>query len=180
MHSGKHKNLNIFFRRWSAPMVLAASVALSSCESTGTLSGGGAHSDYLVARRALENGNYTVAIRHYERLLGAFGAEAGHLQLEYAHSLLRANRFDDAIRQADMLVDRQVGSLRSSALAVRGTARHEAARLAATNGTGNVTALLEAAEADLSAFLGAQADLDAAGAMRARLEMIRADLRLAG
>lgn len=162
---------------WRPVLVLAAASLVASCEHTGTLAGGGAQSDYLVARRALENGNYVVAIRHYERLLEELGADAGYLQLEYAHSLLRANRFDDAVRQASLLIDVHSGALRGSALAVRGTALHERARLMSVRGDDDTRSLLERADEDLSAFLASNAELDAGGAMRARRELVRADLR---
>lgn len=74
------------------------------------------------------------------------------------------------------------GSIRASALAVRGTARHEAARARIDAGDRGpeTRALLAAAREDLTAFLGQPGALDTAGAMRARLELIAADLRSMG
>ncbi|MCC5970470.1 MAG: tetratricopeptide repeat protein [Pararhodobacter sp.] len=153
--------------------------ALIGCESTGTLAGGGARSDYLVARSALENGNYPLAIRRYESLITQMGpGESTRLQLEYAHTLLRANRYDDAIQAASPLATRNPDSIQASALAVRGTARHEAARLMIERGQHTeARALLEAARSDLASFLQDNAALDTAGSMRARSELIAADLR---
>ena len=160
--------------------MLAAAVLMASCESAGTIPGGGAGSDYRVARQALETGNYNLAIRRYEALISrAAPGTARRLELEHAHSLLRADRHADAITAASGLIGAADGSIRGSALAVRGTARHEAARLRIDRGDrGSETrALLTAAQEDLRGFLGQHAELDAAGTMRARSELIAADLR---
>ena len=163
-----------------APRLAALSlVLLASCEAAGTLAGGGAQSDYLVARQALETGNYDLAVRRYDRLMGTLdSASAARVQLEYAHALLRANRFDDAIAAADPLIAGQSGSIQASALAVRGTARHEAARarLAQGQADGATRALLESAREDLTRFTRQNESLDTAGSMRARLQLIDADL----
>lgn len=159
--------------------LISAVILLASCEAAGTLPGGGPRSDYMVARQALETGNYTLAIRRYENLIaGQEGRSAARLQLELAHALLRANRFDDAIAQATRLTDRQGDSIQASALAVRGTARHEAARARMERGENGpeLRALLEGARDDLAAFLRNHASLDAAGSMRARTQLIEADL----
>lgn len=159
-----------------------AVLLLSSCEGAGTIAGGGIGSDYRVARQALETGNYTLALRGYESLLQRAGPAAGRLELEYAHGLLRANRFDDAIRVATGLVGHDQRAIRASALAVRGTARHEAARALLDRRARDATALelLRGAEADLAGFLQLAPELDAAGSMRARTTLIAADLAGAG
>jgi len=165
---------------WSAVGLLAAALALSSCESAGTLPGGGARSDYLVARQALETGNYALAVRRYEVLIARSApGTARRLELEHAHSLLRADRHEEAIRVASGLIGAADGSIRGSALSVRGTARHEAARLRLDRGDrgAGTRDLLTAARGDLTAFLDRHSELDAAGSMRARLELIAADLR---
>jgi len=171
-----------FARASTALFLVVVAGALIACESAGTLAGGGPRSDYLVARQALENGNYPLAIRRYEALIARMGqGESARLQLEYAHSLLRANRFDDAIQAAGPLAARNQDSIQASALAVRGTARHEAARLAIERGErAQARVLLEAARDDLATFLQRSAALDAAGSMRARSELIAADLRSLG
>ena len=158
---------------------LCAVLLLASCEAAGTLAGGGAQSDYLVARQALETGNYDLAIRRYGALMDQVDASAAsRLQLEYAHALLRGNRYDEAVALCDTLIARQTGSIRASALSVRGTARHEAARrlLDAGREPATARALLVAASADIDAFLAAPGALDAAGSMRARSQLISADL----
>lgn len=164
-------------------VLLAALLALGSCERAGTLAGGGAYSDYLVARQALETGSYAVAARRYEALLARMApGTARRLELEYAHSLLRADRHAEAAEAAGALAGAADGSIRASALAVRGTARHEAARARIDAGdTGpEIRGLLAAARDDLAAFLRQPGAVDSAGAMRARLELIAADLRALG
>ncbi|KPQ07394.1 MAG: Tetratricopeptide repeat [Rhodobacteraceae bacterium HLUCCA12] len=171
------------FVRFPKALLLAVLAgALVGCENAGTLAGGGPRSDYLVARTALENGNYPLAIRRYETLIDRVGPGASaRLQLEYAHSLLRASRYDDAIQATASLAERNPDSIQASALAVRGTARHEAAREFIERGESDeARALLEAARADLDRFLDDNAALDAAGSMRARTELIAADLRSLG
>ena len=169
-------------RPLNALFLVVVAGSLLACEAAGTLAGGGARSDYVVARQALERGNYPLAIRRYETLMAQIGAgESTRLQLEYAHSLLRANRFDDAIQVAEPLAARNPDSIQASALAVRGTARHEAARQAIERGEhAQARVLLEAARGDLAAFLQSHAGMDAAGSMRARAELIAADLRSLG
>lgn len=167
-----------FARPLKALCLTVVAGSLLGCEAAGTLAGGGARSDYLVARQALESGNYPLAIRRYETLMSRMGpGESTRLQLEYAHSLLRANRYDDAIQAAGPLAARNPDSIQASALAVRGTARHEAGRQAIERGErAQARVLLEAARTDLAAFLQSHASLDAAGSMRARAELITSDL----
>lgn len=163
-------------------LLVAIAAVLMSCENAGSLAGGGPRSDYLVARQALETGNYPLAIRRYEALIQQIGpTDVARLQLEYAHSLLRANRFDDAIQVAGALTDRSSDSIHASALAVRGTARHEAARALVERGQqAQARLLLEAARDDLARFLQQHSALDSAGSMRARAELIAADLHSLG
>jgi hypothetical protein len=161
-------------------MPLTAALVLASCEAAGTLPGAGLRSDYLVARQALETGNYALAMRRYEALIGRVApGTARRIELEYAHALLRGDRHDAAVQVADRLTGAADDPIRASALAVRGTARHEAARARIDRGDRGpeTRALLEAARADLAGFLRRHAALDAGGAMRARLELIAADLR---
>lgn len=170
------------------PAALAGALLLASCENTGGVSSGGLRNDYLVARQALETGNYDLAIRRYRAALhrtgaadgSSHGGSHGRLRLEYAHSLLRANRFDEAIAQADLLAGHAEGSVRSSALAVRGTARHELARQSGDPRGAEARDLLTGARADLAAFLQAHPGLDAAEAMQRRLDLVQADLARAG
>lgn len=162
---------------------LCALLALAACENAGSLAGGGAESEYLVARQALETGNYDTAIRTYGRLLQRVDAStAARLQLEYAHALLRGGRYDEAVAASDMLITRQTGAIRLSALAVRGTARHEAARqrLDAGQRDAMTRGLLSDAQADLRATQEGPEPLDSTGSMRARLDLIAADMARLG
>lgn len=172
-----------FGRLLAFPLLAVATIALSSCERAGTIAGGGPGSDYSVARQALETGNYDLAIRHYQGLLNrVHPTSAARLQLEYAHGLLRGNRFSEAIQASDVLIDRPDDSIRGSALAVRGTARHELARQLIERGQrdAQVRQLLEGARDDLAHFLAQHADLDSGGSMRARSQLVISDLGLAG
>lgn len=161
----------------------SAVLVLASCEAAGTLVGGGWRSDYLVARQALENGNYDLAARRYGRLMqGHNSSSASQLQLEYAHALLRAGRNAEAVEAANPLVDGPDNAIRASALAVRGTAMHEAARDRLARGLADDTAqrLLVAAQADLTIFLTHHSALDTAGSMHARSQIISAQLARLG
>lgn len=163
--------------------MLAAMLLLGACEAAGTLAGGGSDSDYLVARQALETGNYDLAVRRYSGMMQRMDpATATRLQLEYAHALLRANRYADAINATEPLIDGRDSTIRASALAVRGTARHEAARTRITQGHSDAEtrALLEGARDDLAAFLATHRAMDSAGSMRARTALINADLQSLG
>lgn len=170
-------------RRSIKTLTLGSVLFLAACEAAGTLAGGGPRSDYLVARQALETGNYDLAVRRYGMLMaGMDAATATRLQLEYAHALLRADRHAEAIAAADPLISSGDGAIRASALAVRGTARHEAGRqrLAAGQADAETRALLEGARDDLAAFLSGHRALDAAGSMRARSALIASDLEALG
>lgn len=175
--------MNRLNRRSETVLALALVTALAACEAAGTLAGGGARSDYLVARQALETGNYDLAIRRYARLMEGMDAQrAARLQLEYAHALLRGDQFQAAVAAADPLIASHEGAIRASALAVRGTARHEAARTLIAQGQRDeaTRALLQGARDDLAAFLAQHASLDSAGSMRARAQLIAADLQALG
>lgn len=172
-----------FFAFKGPKLALLSLCALAACEAAGTLAGGGSQSDYLVARQALETGSYDVAIRRYARIIDSVDAStSARLRLEYAHALLRGNRFDEAVDVADALVQSQDGSIRASALAVRGTARHEAARerLASGQRDGATRALLLSAQADIAAFIASGQGHDSTGSMEARAQLILSDLGAAG
>jgi len=166
-----------------AGMALVILMGLAACEAAGTLAGGGAQSDYLVARQALETGNYDLAIRRYARLIDGMEAQrASRLQLEYAHALLRGDQYQAAAEAANGLIQSNEGSIGASALSVRGTARHEAARSLMAQGQSDdaTRALLVGAREDLTAFLAQHSSLDTSGSMRARVQLIAADLQALG
>lgn len=172
--------MSSILRRAALGPALLSSVFLIGCEAVGTMAGGGAQSDYLVARQALETGNYDLAITRYGSLMQAMDATtATRLQLEYAHALLRGNRFEQAIAASDPLISASDGSIRASALAVRGTARHEAARLLQAEGGGNtsdIQRLLAGARDDIGQYLAQSGGQDQTGSMRQRLTLITRDL----
>lgn len=166
-----------------AILTVVLTLGVMACEPAGTLSGSsGRSNDYLVARQALETGNYTLAARRYERLLTVTGDAAGRIQLEYAHSLLRGGRLADAITVSDKVIASNTGSLKANALAVRGTARHQQARemIGQRQSGPELRSLLTRARADLDLFVTSYPKLDAAGAMAARVQMIEVDLREIG
>lgn len=174
----------MLLQKFRAAIALGVAATITmSCEPAGTLGGSsGRTNDYLVARQALETGNYSLAIQRYERMLSFTGEAAGRIQLEYAHSLLRAGRFDDVIEVSDGLAAAHGGALRASALAIRGTARHQRARAMMAQGQRGAAprALLQGARADLAEFLNSHPKLDAAGSMAARAQLVDVDLRDAG
>ncbi|WP_323035477.1 hypothetical protein [Pararhodobacter sp.] len=175
--------MNILRGRSATGLALSVVMGLAACEAAGTLAGGGTQSDYLVARQALETGNYDLAIRRYSSLMDGMGPQsAARLQLEYAHALLRGDRYQEASNAADGLIASHEGSIRASALAVRGTARHEAARSRMAEGQTDATTrgLLQGARDDLAAFLAQHSALDSSGSMRARAQLIAADLQSLG
>ena len=175
--------MNILRGRSATGLALSVLMGLAACEAAGTLAGGGSQSDYLVARQALETGNYDLAIRRYSRLIDGMDAQrAARLQLEYAHALLRGDQFQRAADAAGTLIASNHGSIRASALAVRGTARHEAARSRMAEGQRDATtrSLLDGAHEDLGSFLAQHAALDSSGSMRARVQLIAADMQSLG
>ena len=171
--------MSSIIRRMALGPALLSGVFLIGCEAAGTLAGGGSSSDYLVARQALETGNYDLAITRYGQLMQSLDAvSAMRLQLEYAHALLRGNRFDQAIAATDALISASDGSIRASALAVRGTARHEAARLRQADGGegAEIRNLLIGARDDIGQYLAQNGAQDQTGSMRQRLTLIQRDL----
>ncbi len=95
--------------------------------------------DYFSARSALEKGQFVQAADQYRGIVGMAGPMAGRVQIEYAHALLRAGRFDDAAREAAQAADTLDGLARASALAVKGTAEHELALSLMSDGQYNDT-----------------------------------------
>lgn len=163
-------------------LTAVSALFLGACENPGGLATGGFRNDYMVARQALEAGDYGLAIRRYDAMIRTAGPLEPRLRLEYAHSLLRGNRFDDAAREAGTLVETQTGAAQGSALAVRGTARHEAARelLAGGQRDDTVKALLLQARSDLDSFLKNHPGMDVSDMMRERSRLLEADLRTVG
>ncbi len=122
----------------AAPAVFAgAFLLLAGCVGGGYSSvsrAGNFMVDYQNARGALEAGNFTKAVRRYGALVGRSGPATGRVRLEYAHALLRADRFGDAAAMARRSATEQTGLARASALSVQATAEHEMARAAMSAG----------------------------------------------
>jgi hypothetical protein len=163
-----------------------ALMALAGCQAMSGPTGGdvvgsrGApfKSGYLSARSALEGGKYDRATRDYAALLDRAGPAEPRVRLEYAHALLRANRFDEASSHARLVALSQTGGLKTAALAVQGTAEHELARqtLLSQADSNNARAHLQAAETALAAALAAGGETDPTGGLQLRLAEIRRSL----
>lgn len=169
-------------RQTFAQMVALAGLvlALSGCKAGDfTTSRAGFKANYLVARVALETGQYAKATRQYGTLLKKAGPLEPRLRLEYAHALLREGKFRKAADEAETVAMQLSGAGRSAALMVQGTAEHEAARVAIRTGkTGLATAeLMQSAKLALEEVLRVNPELDATGGMAARIRQIETELR---
>ncbi|MDJ0626855.1 MAG: hypothetical protein QNJ44_01235 [Rhodobacter sp.] len=156
-----------------------AILAVASCQTGGvSASRAGFKKNYLVARTALEGGQYAKAARHYAGLLNRAGPLQSRLRLEYAHALLRDGKFDKAAREARRVVGELTGSGRSAALMVQGTADHESARAAISRGRSGLNQInqLKAARAALDEMLKNHPELDPLGAMAVRRKTIDLEL----
>lgn len=135
-------------------------------------------SQYLLARGALEEGNYARANRTYETLIEKAGPFASRMRLEYAHSLLRNNQFEEAAKEARQISAEQTGDVRVAALAVQATAEHELARGKMALGVrdNSVRALLKSASSALNEVLKKGDVFDPLGSMAARRKIIKKEL----
>lgn len=150
---------------------------LGSCDApTGGQSG--FQKQYVVARDALESGQYARASRAYGQLMQKAGPLRPRLQLEYAHSELRAGNYAEAARLASDLAQNQKGQDRAAALAVQGTAQHELGLAALQKGDAESgKTLLSAADKALSEVVKTHPDLDPLGSLAGRRAAIRARLK---
>lgn len=147
-----------------------ALIGLGSCGDE-MVSRNSFESQYAVARNALEGGQYDRARRSYQKLLQQAGPLAPRLQLEYAHTELRAGNYEQAAQIASSLA-------RSAALAVQGTAQHELGLQQLSEG--NTVAgqqNLTAANNALQEVLKSNPDLDPLGAMAGRQAKISSRLK---
>jgi hypothetical protein len=151
---------------------------LAACEPGVVSKGAGFQRNYVVSRKALEAGDYEAAIKGYGAMIQTAGPLAPRLRLEYAHALLRANRYDEAARISGALAQGLKGSDRAAALAVRGTAEHEMALAAMANGDygPQTKKRLISARAALTEMLKTDAELDPLGAMASRHRDIASEL----
>lgn len=160
-------------------------VLLASCaglEGSGGPVGNGFEGRYHNARSSLEAGNYGSAIRGYKAMIGNAGPLDSRLRLELAHAYLRADSYDDAIREATIVASAHADNRRAAALAVLGTAHHRLAQEAMSRGDfGQGTIYhLSRAKAALDEMLVSNADLDPLGSMAQRRDMAAASLRNLG
>lgn len=158
---------------------------LASCaglEGSGGPVGNGFEARYHDARSSLEGGNYGAAIRSYKGMIGNAGPLDSRLRLELAHAYLRADRYDDAVREATIVASAHADNRRAAALAVLGTAHHRLAQEAMSRGDfgENTVYHLTRAKAALDEMLTFDADLDPIGSMAERREMAAASLRNLG
>lgn len=145
---------------------------LAGCQSSGVeTSRAGFKANYIVARTALEQGQFDKAARGYKALLSDAGPLEPRVRLEYAHALLREGKFSKAADEARLVAAGLSGPGRSAALAVQGTAEHELAMANIAKGrTGAATiALLQSARFALQEMLSVSPELDPNGSMRARV-----------
>ena len=157
-------------------------LSLASCQpgsGTGVSSSrAGFKKNYLVARTALEGGQYAKASRQYAQLLRTSGPLEPRLRLEYAHALLRDGKYGAAGTEARKVAAELQGAGRSAALAVQGTADHEQARDGIERGRSGAREidLLNAARAAFDEMLKNNPELDPLGAMAVRRNTIDLEL----
>jgi outer membrane protein assembly factor BamD (BamD/ComL family) len=155
-----------------------AALFLAGCNLETGGAGGGFQRDYNSAREALEAGKYDKASRLYARLMDQAGPLQPRIQLEYAHSELRAGNSAKAAQLAANLAQSQKGQDRAAALSVLGTAQHEQWLAHLQKGeTEAGTRLLKAADATLSEVLKSYPQMDPLGSLEGRRASIRARLK---
>ncbi|MGH1424198.1 MAG: hypothetical protein ACRBBU_05685 [Pseudooceanicola sp.] len=111
-------------------VALAALLLFGGCAGVPTGFGLSFKEQYSVARAALDEGRYKVAVKKYQALVVSdTGVRLnGRLSLELAHALLRNGDYEAAASTARRVAVSEGGAGRSLALAVQGTAEHEIAR----------------------------------------------------
>lgn len=160
--------------------LLGLAVLLVGCtlETSGTNGSGAFQRQYTLAREALEDGKYDKASRLYARLIDQSGPLRPRIQLEYAHSELRAGNLANAASLAGDLVRSQKGQDRAAALSVLGTAQHEQGLILLQKGEVNAgKGLLQAAERSLAEVLKSYPQMDPLGSLAGRHAAIRARLK---
>jgi len=169
------------------PALALAIALLAGCGATlggsnpDAVTRGAFKADYLSARGSLERGRFEQATRGYEALLDRGGPATPRIRLEYAHALLRADRFEAASRTAQKAASEHEGLARASALSVQATADHEIARAALSRGQADAEtqARLVSARDAFDAILKEHPELDPMGGLAARRdEAARAEAQL--
>ncbi|MGP6086818.1 hypothetical protein [Antarctobacter jejuensis] len=161
----------------AALVALTLVLPLAAC-STASGNATGFRKNYAVARTALEGGEYAKATREYKGLMESAGPFLPRIQLEYAHSLLRAGDYAGAARIAEGMAPSEPGAGGAAALAVAATARHELGKAALAQGdkAGGKAHLTRAAAA-MGEVLEGHPDLDPLGALAGRKASIEARLK---
>jgi len=162
------------FVKGALALVLAG--LTGSCDAP-RIGSAGFQEQYLVARNALEGGNYAVSGRTYARLVPEAGPLTPRIKIEYAHSHLRAGAYAAAVAEAAPVARSARGDARSAALAVQGTALHELANqtLAAGDSAAAERHLTDARTA-LAEVLQNHPAFDPLGALAGRVAQIDVQL----
>lgn len=165
-------------RRGSAINLLLVAFGLIACNETTMSPTGGFERAYLVARNALETGQYDLAERSYAALVDTAGPLEQRMRIEYSHSLLRADKFAQASVEATRVAGSTDPKARASALAIRASADHELARSEIETGKANASTYsrLASASRDLGEVLSRHKDLDPIGVMSARNAALSAEI----
>lgn len=154
----------------------ALAALLGSCDMP-QVGSTGFQSQYVVARNALEGGDYARSGRVYAKLVPEAGPLTPRIKIEYAHSHLRAGNYAAAVAEAAPVARSASGDTRSAALAVQGTAQHELALAALAAGdTDAAKRYLSEAKAALSEVLKNHPKLDPLAALAGRAAQIEVQL----
>ena len=160
-----------------ALLALGLTLPLAACDTApGNVNG--FRKNYFTARSALEEGRYSQASRQYQQLMASAGPFLPRIQLEYAHSLLRAGDYNGAARAGEQMASRESGAGSAAALAVAATARHELGLAALAEGqTGAGRAHLQKAQTAMNQVLATHPELDPLGALAGRRASIEVRLQ---
>lgn len=170
--------LKMASKRLLACSLGAAVLFSAACAVEPSSKGNNFKGRYLVARDALEEGSYKKAISSYKAMMPQAGPLEARLRLEYAHSLLRSDKFIEAGREARLVAANQQGDGRLAALAVQGTADHEVALAALAAGQNDTAtkARLAAAGSALDEVLEQRKIFDPLGTLAQRRAAITTTL----
>lgn len=138
----------------------------------------GFKANYLIARVALEGGQYTKASRQYAGLLKSAGPLEARIRLEFAHALLREGKFMKASDEARVVASKLTGRGRSAALAVQATADQEIGRAAINRSemTADAVQRLVSARDAFDEVLKNHPDLDPLGGLKSRRSALNVEL----
>lgn len=161
----------------TALLALGGLLPLAACD-TADGNASGFRKDYVVARAALEGGEYGQANRQYARLMNSAGPFLPRIQLEYAHSLLRAGDYAQAAQMAEAMSLSNEGAGSAAALAVAATARHEMGLQALAQGKTQAGKMhLERAHASMAQVLATHPEMDPLGSLAGRQASITVRLK---